>query len=262
MTRWTIDEIDRARVLIANNTTYEQVAVLLGRSLSSVQTKMNRLGVESNYLNKSFGGRKRIGHNGVQSKYEKYDWASIQKSYDDQGTFRSIQRKFKLSASAIKWGTTNGKLVFRSKAEAMKVSYEKLGPKTLSDETKAKISASRKRYLDANPDKIPYLLNHSSKVSFPEKIFMDELNRRNITGWCYNLQVGRYAFDIAFEDIKLDVEIDGGSHLQEKVAQKDADRDIFSKSLGWTVLRFTAKDVLRDLNGCVDRMQEVIAGMR
>lgn len=90
---------------------------------------------------------------------------------------------------------------------------------------------------------------------------MDELNRRNITGWCYNFQVGRYAFDIAFEAIKLDVEIDGGSHLQEKVARKDAERDAFSRSLGWTVLRFTAKDVQKNLKGCVDRMEEVIVGM-
>ena len=139
------------------------------------------------------------------------------------------------------------------------MSYDKLGPKTLSKEHRAKISKSRKRYLDANPDKVPYLLNHASKVSFPEKIFMDELNRRNIKGWKYNFQVGRYAYDIAFESIKLDVEIDGGTHLQEKVARKDVERDKFSESKGWTVLRFEAKNVLSDLKGCVDEMEKCVS---
>lgn len=46
---------------------------------------------------------------------------------------------------------------------------------------------------------------------------MDELNRRGIAGWHYNYRVGRYAFNIAFPDIKLDVEIDGGTHLKERV---------------------------------------------
>jgi len=43
--------------------------------------------------------------------------------------------------------------------------------KKLSDETKQKISKSRKEYLLNNPDKVPYLLNHSRNESYPEKYF-------------------------------------------------------------------------------------------
>ena len=40
-----------------------------------------------------------------------------------------------------------------------------------SDKTKKLISERRIKYLLENPDKVPYLLNHSSKESYPEKYF-------------------------------------------------------------------------------------------
>ncbi len=262
MNKWTNYEIDKAKELISKNVTYKEIASILGRSPSALQAKMHALGIKSNFLSKSFVRSKRWDYIGRKSKFEAYDWKAIQIAYDSGETHRSLLKLFNISCLAIRWAKTNGKLKLRSIGEACRLYNARVGPRKVSDETRAKISVSRKRYLDANPDKVPYLLNHSSKVSFPEKIFMDELNRRNITGWCYNFQVSRYTFDIAFEAIKLDVEIDGGSHLQEKVAQKDAERDAFSRGLGWTVLRFTAKEVQKDLKGCVDRMQEVIVGMR
>jgi hypothetical protein len=49
-----------------------------------------------------------------------------------------------------------------------------------SQETKDKISQARIKYLSENPDKVPHLVNHSSKESYPEKYFTDVFERENI----------------------------------------------------------------------------------
>lgn len=49
-----------------------------------------------------------------------------------------------------------------------------------TEEEKKQISESRKKYLQEHPDKVPYLLNHSSKMSYPEKYFMDLFKNEDI----------------------------------------------------------------------------------
>lgn len=116
-----------------------------------------------------------------------------------------------------------------------------------SEETKLKISKSRKKYLQQHPEQVPYLLNHSSKPSNPELQFKKMLEENNITGWVYQYQNGIYQYDFAFLDLKIDIEIDGSTHLQEKVKKIDIIRDEFSKSCGWQVIRYTASEVKNNL---------------
>ena len=138
------------------------------------------------------------------------------------------------------------------------ISAQKNKGTKLSEETKRKISESRIKYIQQNPDKAPYLMNHSSKMSYPEKRFKEALEYNNITGWKYNFQNGIYQYDFAFIDLKLDVEIDGGTHLLEKVKKIDERRDKFSISKGWTVLRFTAKQIKSDINKCISELNTTI----
>jgi len=128
----------------------------------------------------------------------------------------------------------------------------------LSDEVKKKISDARIKYLKENPDKVPYRLNHSSKMSYPEKVFQNALISSGITGWEYNFQNGIYAYDFAFEKQKIDVEIDGGTHLTDKVKQIDKRRDEFSRQQGWTVVRFTAKEVKEDVIKCIEKVKTIL----
>lgn len=124
-----------------------------------------------------------------------------------------------------------------------------------SDEDKKRISENRINYLNDNPDKVPYLLNHSSNMSYPEKIFKNALESSNIVGWVYNYQHGIYSYDFAFPELKIDVEIDGNSHQLEKVKKIDERRDMFSKNNGWVVLRFTAKEVKENVIECINKLK-------
>ncbi len=143
-----------------------------------------------------------------------------------------------------------------------KEKLKKLGTgKKHSEATKKKISEIRIAYLTAHPDKVPYLINHSSKQSYPEKLFQTALESSKIDGWIFEYQNGIYQYDFAFPQIKLDIEIDGGTHLTDKVKKIDERRDIWSKSQGWTVLRFTAKEVKTDIIKCIDKVKEFLHGL-
>lgn len=68
--------------------------------------------------------------------------------------------------------------------------------------------------------------------------------------------------DLALPEIKLAVEVDGGSHCSLKVQEKDARKTAFLNSLGWTVLRFTNKAVMADLAICVREIESTISKLR
>ena len=128
------------------------------------------------------------------------------------------------------------------------------------EETKRKISESRIKFLKENPDKVPYKLNHYTKRSYPEKLFRNELERRDIKGWIEQYQIGLYSYDFAFPQLKIDIEIDGATHKQDKIKEIDKKRDEYSKSLGWRVFRIPARNLNLDINKVFEDLFEFIGG--
>lgn len=114
--------------------------------------------------------------------------------------------------------------------------------------------------MDKNPDKVPYKLNHSSKISWPEKLFSNLLKENNITGWVYNYQVNRYSYDFAFPELKVDIEIDGATHNLENVKRIDIERDKFTKKNGWVVVRIDAKRLYnaQELKHVLEEVQQIL----
>lgn len=189
----------------------------------------------------------------------KYDWKEIQKFYDAGSTWREIQAKFGVFQCSISKARKRGDFVSRDHASAAKVSFARGRTiKCHSKETKEKISKARIKYLNENPDKVPYLINHSSKKSYPEQVFENALLSSKVTGWIYAFQNGIYEYDFAWPDKKIDVEIDGSTHLLENVKKIDARRDEFSKKNGWIVLRFTARQVKKDVMSCIEELRKYL----
>ena len=106
----------------------------------------------------------------------------------------------------------------------------------LSENTKQKISQSRKQYLENNPDKIPFKLNHSSNQSYPEKYFEELFINENID-LKYHKQVGRYELDFYNENLMKYVEIDGEQHNLPYMIKHDKERDLYLQNLGWIGMR-------------------------
>lgn len=110
------------------------------------------------------------------------------------------------------------------------------------EESKLKISIARKQYLSENPDKVPYLINHSSNESYPERYFKEVFANEGLP-LEYHKQVSKYELDFYNEEFKLDVEIDGEQHyLDKRISNSDIDRDEYMKNLGWKVYRIRWSD--------------------
>lgn len=122
----------------------------------------------------------------------------------------------------------------RIAASALKVSRNQKGKKGRrhTEETKRKISVYRKEYLLKHPEKIPYLLSHSSKISYPEQYFLDCFKK--YSNILFQFSVSRYKLDFSNVEKKLYVEIDGEQHYtDQKMILHDIERTKNLLNLGW-----------------------------
>jgi very-short-patch-repair endonuclease len=65
-----------------------------------------------------------------------------------------------------------------------------------------------------------------------------------------------YIVDFYCPAFKLVVEIDGGQHFEDEGIRKDKLRDSYLADLGLTVLRFSARDVMQNLEGVLESIYE------
>lgn len=128
-----------------------------------------------------------------------------------------------------------------------------------SNESKEKISRSMKKFLSENPDKVPYLLNHSSKTSYPEQYFID-LFKSELIDVQYHYQINKYQLDFCNVQKKIDIEVDGEQHFtDDRIYQSDRERDKFLKNLDWQIYRIrwsTYKKLT------LDEKQQIIAEIK
>lgn len=63
-----------------------------------------------------------------------------------------------------------------------------------------------------------------------------------------------YKIDIANCVLKIGIEIDGRSHLSISRKKQDKKKDDFLKSIGWTIIRFTNKEVEKNHDRCIQKV--------
>ena len=173
-----------------------------------------------------------------------------QQQYDSGKTLDDICREF----PEAKRYFLQKNLKFRSRSVA--VSKPR---KPLSAEHKKKLSEKQTQFLKDNPDQVPYRRNHYSKgASYPELFFETLLIHEGIFGWAREYRASLYSYDFAFIDKKIDDEIDGPTHLSEKVKEIDRKRDVWTESQGWIVIRFSAKEVLNNPFKCIEQLKKLL----
>lgn len=107
-----------------------------------------------------------------------------------------------------------------------------------SEETKNKIRESRIKFLEENPDKVPYKLNHYSKGrSYAEEYWKNVLEANDIE-FVEQYPINLYSLDFAILSKKIDLEIDGDQHyLDPRIVESDKKRDYFLSEMGWKIIR-------------------------
>jgi very-short-patch-repair endonuclease len=71
--------------------------------------------------------------------------------------------------------------------------------------------------------------------------------------------IGPYFADFACHAKRLVIELDGGQHGEEAHAKRDAARDTYMRANGYRVLRFWNNDVMRNLNGILEKIVETLS---
>ena len=91
-----------------------------------------------------------------------------------------------------------------------------------------------------------------------ERLVWSRLRRKQLKGLQVYRQriIGNYIVDFYCPNAKLVIELDGGQHFTEEGLKKDAVRDIWINSQGFTVLRFSDEEVLSDLDGVIEKIYE------
>lgn len=89
------------------------------------------------------------------------------------------------------------------------------------------------------------------------------LSRRQMCGLQFRRQHGfdQYVVDFYCPELKLAIEIDGESHLQQNAGEYDCEREEHIKTFGVRILRFQNTDVYQNLNGVLEDIQEEIGRM-
>jgi very-short-patch-repair endonuclease len=72
--------------------------------------------------------------------------------------------------------------------------------------------------------------------------------------------IGRYVVDMACHHAKVVIEVDGDTHYMDDARRRDTVRDAFLQAEGYTVLRFTNLDVVRNPDGVFDVVSRTLIG--
>ena len=95
-----------------------------------------------------------------------------------------------------------------------------------------------------------------------EKKLWTKIRRKQLQGYQFYRQkpISDYIVDFFCPGAKLVIEIDGSHHLVGETMAYDRIRDECLNSLGLSVLRFTNTEVMRTIEGVVERIEEEILG--
>lgn len=88
-----------------------------------------------------------------------------------------------------------------------------------------------------------------------EKVLFHKLHEDGLSP-TVQYSVSKYKLDIAFSNLKLDIEVDGPHH--KLIKEKDGIRDRYLKSEGWEILRINSDEVYNNINPVVETIRRKI----
>ena len=91
-----------------------------------------------------------------------------------------------------------------------------------------------------------------------ERLLWSKIRGKQLKGYQFYRQkiIGNYIVDFYCPKAKLIIEIDGGHHYKDEGIKKDKIRDDYMRDHKLKVLRFSDREVFKNLNGVVERTYE------
>jgi len=91
-----------------------------------------------------------------------------------------------------------------------------------------------------------------------ERLLWAKIRMKQLKGYQFYRQkpIGDYIVDFFCPKAKLIIEVDGSQHFVNETIEYDRIREEYVSSLGLRVLRFTNTEVLKHVEGVVERIEE------
>ena len=91
-----------------------------------------------------------------------------------------------------------------------------------------------------------------------ESFLWQRIRRKQLKGRQFYRQknIGDYIVDFYCPSAKLIVELDGGQHYTEEGVNRDQIRDNYLENFGFSVLRFSDREVFKNIEGVLERIFE------
>ena len=88
-----------------------------------------------------------------------------------------------------------------------------------------------------------------------EKLLWSKIRRKQLKGCQFYRQkiIGNYIVDFYCPKANLIIELDGGQHYTEESLKKDRLRDDYLKEKSYKILRFSDRELFRNLNGVLEK---------
>ncbi len=93
-----------------------------------------------------------------------------------------------------------------------------------------------------------------------EKILWQKLRNRQLCGMKFFRQYSfeAYILDFHCPKLKLAIELDGGQHAEQEKREYDEARSEYLKTHGVTVMRFWNNEIMKNIDGVLERIVERI----
>jgi len=113
----------------------------------------------------------------------------------------------------------------------------------------------------------PIILQHAREMRHPqtpaEATLWQQLRNRNLE-FKFRRQhpIERFIIDFYCAEVKLCIEIDGGSHLEQEQQEYDSARTEVLESIGCRVIRFTNSDVRYNINAVAQGILDICSELK
>lgn len=91
-----------------------------------------------------------------------------------------------------------------------------------------------------------------------ESFLWQKIRRKQLKGRQFYRQknIGDYIVDFYCPSAKVIVELDGGQHYTQEGGSRDQIREKYLEGLGFTILRFSDREVFKNIEGVLERIFE------
>ena len=112
--------------------------------------------------------------------------------------------------------------------------------------------------LPHNKDLKPFSRLLRKNMTDAENLLWSRIRRKQLKGFQFYRQkiIGNFIADFYCARAKLIIELDGGQHYTDEGKHKDEIRDAYMSSIGLKVLRFSDRDIFKNMDGILEIIWE------